>query len=295
MVAASILPITMHNNQLHFLFGKENSMEDSAKGWSDFGGRVDHGESIFQGALREGSEELTGFLGDEKALKSMIRKNGGFHKMTHNKYNVHAFYLPYDEKHNTSPVNPYGRTKLMVENILNDWSYLDNKRRASVLRYFNPVGAHPSTLIGEDPSGIPNNLMPYITQVAIGKRDYLNIYGNDYETHDGTGIRDYIHVVDLAKAHVATIEKQHVLYPFEVINIGSGEGTSVLELVKAFELASGIKINLIISDRRDGDLAETWTNPDFAFNKIGWKAKLNINDMCRDSWAWQKNNPKGYT
>jgi len=123
----------------------------------------------------------------------------------------------------------------------------------------------------------------------------VNIYGNDYETHDGTGIRDYIHVVDLAKAHVATIEKQHVLYPFEVINIGSGEGTSVLELVKAFELASGIKINLIISDRRDGDLAETWTNPDFAFNKIGWKAKLNINDMCRDSWAWQKNNPKGYT
>jgi len=204
-------------------------------------------------------------------------------------------YLPYDEKHNTSPVNPYGRTKLMVENILNDWSYLDNKRRASVLRYFNPVGAHPSTLIGEDPSGIPNNLMPYITQVAIGKRDYLNIYGNDYETHDGTGIRDYIHVVDLAKAHVATIEKQHALYPFEVINIGSGEGTSVLELVKAFELASGIKINFIISDRRDGDLAETWTNPDFAFNKIGWKAKLNINDMCRDSWAWQKNNPKGYT
>lgn len=203
-------------------------------------------------------------------------------------------YLPYDEKHKTSPVSPYGRTKLMAENILSDWSNLDKKRRASVLRYFNPVGAHSSTLVGEDPNGKPNNLMPYITQVAVGKRNHLNVYGDDYETHDGTGIRDYIHVVDLAKAHVATIEKQHKLNPFEVINIGSGKGTTVLELVSAFELASGVKINLNITDRRNGDLAETWTNPDYAFNKLGWKAKLNINDMCRDSWAWQKNNPNGY-
>lgn len=203
-------------------------------------------------------------------------------------------YLPYDEKHKTSPVSPYGRTKLMAENILSDWSNLDKKRRASVLRYFNPVGAHSSTLVGEDPNGKPNNLMPYITQVAVGKRNHLNVYGDDYETHDGTGIRDYIHVVDLAKAHVATIEKQHKLNSFEVINIGSGKGTTVLELVSAFELASGVKINLNITDRRNGDLAETWTNPDYAFNKLGWKAKLNINDMCRDSWAWQKNNPNGY-
>lgn len=204
-------------------------------------------------------------------------------------------YLPYDEKHNTSPVNPYGRTKLMAENILSDWSNLNKKRRATVLRYFNPIGAHSSTLIGEDPNGKPNNLMPYIAQVSVGKRTHLNVYGDDYETHDGTAIRDYIHVVDLAKAHVASIEKQHKLNPFEIINIGSGKGTSVLELVSAYELASGVKININMSDRRDGDLAVTWTNPEYAFNKLGWKAKLTINDMCRDSWAWQKNNPNGYT
>mgnify|MGYP006147518735 CR=1 FL=1 len=203
-------------------------------------------------------------------------------------------YLPYDEEHSTRPVNPYGRTKLMTENILNDWSSTNIKRRATALRYFNPVGAHPSTLIGEDPLGIPNNLMPFIAQVAVGSRDILNIFGDDYDTFDGTGVRDYIHVVDLARAHVAAIEKQQDLNSFEIINLGSGKGTSVLELVKAFELISGVNIKINISNRRDGDLDESWANPTKAFEKIGWKTVFNISDMCRDTWAWQKNNPQGY-
>lgn len=203
-------------------------------------------------------------------------------------------YLPYDEEHSTRPVNPYGRTKLMTENILNDWSSTNIKRRATALRYFNPVGAHPSTLIGEDPLGIPNNLMPFIAQVAVGSRDILNIFGDDYDTFDGTGVRDYIHVVDLARAHVAAIEKQQYLNSFEIINLGSGKGTSVLELVKAFELISGVNIKINISKRRDGDLDESWANPTKALEKIGWKTVFNISDMCRDTWAWQKNNPQGY-
>ena len=203
-------------------------------------------------------------------------------------------YLPYDEEHSTRPVNPYGRTTLMTENILNDWSSTNIKRRATALRYFNPVGAHPSTLIGEDPLGIPNNLMPFIAQVAVGSRDILNIFGDDYDTFDGTGVRDYIHVVDLARAHVAAIEKQQYLNSFEIINLGSGKGTSVLELVKAFELISGVNIKINISKRRDGDLDESWANPTKALEKIGWKTVFNISDMCRDTWEWQKNNPQGY-
>ncbi len=203
-------------------------------------------------------------------------------------------YLPYDEEHSTRAVNPYGRTKLMRGNILNDWSATNIKRRATALRYFNPVGAHPSTLIGEDPLGIPNNLMPFIAQVAVGSRDILNIFGDDYDTFDGTGIRDYIHVVDLARAHVAAIEKQQDLNSFEIINLGSGKGTSVLELVKAFELISGVNIKINISNRRDGDLYESWANSTKAFEKIGWKTVFKISDMCRDTWAWQKNNPQGY-
>ena len=203
-------------------------------------------------------------------------------------------YLPYDEKHLTKPVNPYGRTKLMVENILSDWAAANEARRATALRYFNPVGAHPSTLIGEDPSGIPNNLMPHIAQVAVGKLKALNIFGDDYETSDGTGVRDYIHVVDLALAHVASIEQQKSLDSFEVINLGSGKGTSVFELVKAFELVSGVKINFNITQRRDGDLGESWANPLQAFERLGWQTTLDITDMCQDTWAWQINNPNGF-
>lgn len=203
-------------------------------------------------------------------------------------------YLPYDELHPTRPVNPYGRTKLMVEDILRDWAAVGGRRRATALRYFNPVGAHPSNLIGEDPCGAPNNLMPYIAQVSVGRREVLNIFGNNYDTHDGTGVRDYIHVLDLARAHVAAIEKQVGLQPFEAINLGSGKGTSVLELVKAFEIVSGVEVKLNIMPRRDGDLAASWADPMNALGKLGWQTKLTLSEMCRDTWAWQSNNPNGF-
>ncbi|MDB4208810.1 UDP-glucose 4-epimerase GalE [Amylibacter sp.] len=203
-------------------------------------------------------------------------------------------YMPYDESHPTNPINPYGRTKLMVENILQDWSAVDCGKQAISLRYFNPVGAHPSTLIGEDPLGIPNNLMPYISQVAIGRQDFLKVFGDDYNTLDGTGVRDYIHVVDLALAHVKAVEKQESLDKFEVINLGSGKGTSVLELIKEFEAASNVNIPIKFYPRRDGDLPVCWTNPQLAFEKLDWKTKFDITEMCKHTWEWQRNNPNGF-
>jgi len=202
-------------------------------------------------------------------------------------------YLPYDEEHPTHPVNPYGRTKLMIENIIRDWTKVDSKRRGTVLRYFNPVGAHESGQIGEEPIGIPNNLMPYIAQVADGRRDHLNIFGNDYETADGTGARDYIHVVDLALAHIGALNKSK-LDKFEVLNIGRGENTTVLELIKSFEETSGVSIKFKYSPRRDGDLAAFWANSSKSFEKMDWKPERNIKKICEDTWRWQKLNPTGY-
>jgi UDP-glucose 4-epimerase len=203
-------------------------------------------------------------------------------------------YLPYDEEHTTKPVNPYGRTKLMIEKIINDWVYTNQRRRGTSLRYFNPVGAHSSGQIGEDPNGVPNNLMPFISQVATGKLEYLRIYGNDYETRDGTGVRDYIHVVDLADAHIQALHRQPELEPFEVLNIGNGEGISVLELVKSFELVSGISVKYELSPRRDGDLPAFWANTTLAFEKLAWKPQFTIIQMCEDTWRWQKYNIGGY-
>ena len=168
-------------------------------------------------------------------------------------------YLPYDEEHPTNPVNPYGRTKLIIENIIKDWTKVDTKRKGTVLRYFNPVGAHESGLIGEEPIGIPNNLMPYIAQVADGRREHLNIFGNDYETADGTGARDYIHVVDLALAHIGALN-QNKLDKFEILNIGGGKSTTVLELIKSFEDTSGVTIKFKYLPRREGDLAAFWAD-----------------------------------
>lgn len=203
-------------------------------------------------------------------------------------------YLPYDEAHPTRPVNPYGRTKLMVEDILCDWAAVDPARRATALRYFNPVGAHVSGHIGEDPLGAPNNLMPFIAQVAVGRREHLNVLGNDYDTRDGTGLRDYIHVVDLAKAHVAAVERQSGLSPFEALNIGSGNGATVLELVGAFERASGVKIARKFAPRRDGDLPAFWADPTLAAERLGWQTSLTLDEMCHDTWRWQSNNPNGF-
>jgi UDP-glucose 4-epimerase len=190
--------------------------------------------------------------------------------------------------------NPYGRTKLMTEQILRDVFISDSSWSIALLRYFNPIGAHESGRIGEDPNGIPNNLMPYITQVAVGKRKILNIFGSDYNTYDGTGIRDYIHVVDLAKGHLKALEKVTTTKGIEAFNLGTGVGYSVLDVIKTFEKTTGSKIPYIITDRRPGDTDKCYADPNKAFRELGWKAEKNLEDMCRDSWNWQKNNPNGY-
>ena len=203
--------------------------------------------------------------------------------------------IPYVETMQTGPCsNPYGWTKLMNEQILMDFANADENLSVVLLRYFNPVGAHKSGLIGEDPAGIPNNLMPFISQVAVGKREHLNVFGNDYDTHDGTGVRDYIHVVDLAKAHVKAIDYALEHKGSEAFNIGTGVGYSVLDMVKAFEKANDIKIPYVIAPRRAGDIDEFYADSTKAADILGWKAEKTLEDMCRDTWNWQKNNPNGY-
>ena len=203
-------------------------------------------------------------------------------------------YLPYDELHPTNPINPYGRTKLIIEELINDWVSVSKKRRGTSLRYFNPIGAYPSGQIGEEPHGIPNNLMPFISQVASGRREYVKIFGSDYETRDGTGERDYIHVVDLANAHAKTLHCQPNLNPFEVLNIGTGNRITVLELIDSFQRASGVSIKYKLSPRRDGDLPAFWANASLAFEKLAWKPQFRIDQMCEHTWAWQRNNSRGY-
>ena len=188
--------------------------------------------------------------------------------------------------------NPYGWTKYMIEQILQDFNHAHPEVAVDLLRYFNPVGAHESGLIGEDPVGIPNNLMPYICQVAVGKLKQLSIFGNDYPTHDGTGVRDYIHVVDLAKGHVAACKYQHK--GVEIFNLGTGVGYSVLDMVHAFEEANGIRIPYRIVARRPGDIATCYADCTKAAKVLGWKAEKTLVDMCRDGWRWQKQNPNGY-
>ena len=204
-------------------------------------------------------------------------------------------YFPCDENHPLSPINPYGRTKLMGENLLEDWSSAKHSRHAVALRYFNPVGADTSGMIGEDPNGIPNNLMPFISQVAVGRRECLQVCGDDYDTLDGTGLRDYIHVLDLARAHIAAVEQINTLEPFEVINIGTGKGLSVLQMVKEFEKQSGKTVRYQISQRRPGDVPAVWADASKAIDKIGFKATRGIVEMCQDTWRWQSANPTGYT
>ena len=203
--------------------------------------------------------------------------------------------VPFDE---TMPVgvstNAYGNTKLMIENIIKDFVNSCEDFSAILLRYFNPIGAHPSGLIGEAPDGIPNNLMPYITQTAVGIRKYLNIFGTDYATHDGTGVRDYIHVVDLARGHVAAIHYALHHKGCEAINLGTGIGYSVLDVVNSFENANGIKIPLVYGQRRPGDIDTSYASVSKAKSLLGWEAEYSLLDMCRDSWNWQKKNPNGY-
>lgn len=190
--------------------------------------------------------------------------------------------------------NPYGQTKSMLEQVMMDLQKADPEWNIVLLRYFNPIGAHPSGKIGENPNGIPNNLMPYITQVAVGKREKLGVFGNDYPTHDGTGVRDYIHVMDLASAHVAALQAITRKAGLAIYNIGTGQGYSVLDVVKAFIRVNKVDITYTIMPRRAGDIATCYCNPEKAARELGWKAQFGLDDMCRDAWNWQKNNPNGY-
>ncbi len=190
--------------------------------------------------------------------------------------------------------NPYGRTKFMIECILQDLCVSDSEWSVVLLRYFNPIGAHSSGRMGENPNGIPNNLMPYVSQVAVGKLKQLSVFGDDYDTPDGTGVRDYIHVVDLARGHVCAVDYARAHTGAEAINLGTGTGYSVLDLVKTFERVNGVPVPYVISPRRSGDVATCYSNPAKAKELLGWKAQFNLEDMCRDTWNWQSNNPNGY-
>ena len=203
-------------------------------------------------------------------------------------------YLPIDEKHPLSATNPYGRSKIMIEEILRDCIKAMPKLRVGILRYFNPVGAHESGTIGEDPLGIPNNLMPFVAQVAVGRREQVNIWGDDYDTVDGTGVRDYIHVVDLAIGHVKALECLATTRYFAV-NLGTGNGSSVVEVIEAFKAASGKSVPYAFALRRPGDIASCYADPALSHQLLGWTAQRDINRMCIDHWRWQQNNPSGFS
>lgn len=202
--------------------------------------------------------------------------------------------LPLTEDHPLSATNPYGRTKLVIEEMLRDLERSDPAWRIAILRYFNPVGAHASGLIGEDPQGIPNNLMPFVAQVAVGRREFLNVWGNDYPTPDGTGVRDYIHVVDLALGHLCALERLRRQAGCFAVNLGTGVGYSVLDMVRAFERGSERPVPYRVAPRRAGDVAECYANPAMAAELLGWRASRDLDAMCADSWRWQQQNPNGY-
>lgn len=250
------------------------------------------GESV-QKPIKYYSNNLGGLLSILKAMNK--------HKVQRIVYSSSATVYgtenpsPLSEKMSTGQVtNPYGYTKLMGERILKDTSKAHPNWSITILRYFNPIGAHESGLIGEDPQGIPNNLMPYITQVAIGKLEKLHIFGNDYDTPDGTGVRDYLHVVDLAKGHVAAIRYAEEHEGLETINLGTGQGYSVLDLVQTFEKVNHLSLPYVIDPRRSGDVASCYADPSYAKELLGWQTEKTLDDMCRDSWHWQESSPHGY-
>lgn len=229
-------------------------------------------------------------------LSEIMQKHGVFNMVFSSSCTVYGEpdEVPITENESLSAVNPYGQTKLTIEYILKDLYRSDNRFNLSLLRYFNPVGAHKSGEIGEDPNGIPNNLMPYVTQVAIGKLDKLRVFGDDYPTHDGTGVRDYIHVVDLAVGHLKALEKLEENPGIDIYNLGTGTGYSVLDVVNAFEEATGESVPYEIVDRRPGDAAAVYADPSKAKNELNWQAEKDLVEMCRDAWNWQTKNPDGY-
>ena len=202
--------------------------------------------------------------------------------------------VPIQEDFPRSATNPYGRSKLMVEEILADWHLANPAWSIARLRYFNPVGSHPSGLIGEDPQGVPNNLMPFVAQVAVGRHEALSVFGDDYDTPDGTGVRDYIHVMDLVEGHVAALQYMWQRTDLLTLNLGTGKGVSVLEMVRAFEKASGRSVPFRIVERRPGDIACCWADPGLARELLGWQSSRDLDQMCRDLWRWQETNPLGY-
>ncbi|MCR4904631.1 MAG: UDP-glucose 4-epimerase GalE [Clostridiales bacterium] len=236
-------------------------------------------------------------IGGTLVLTDVMRKHGCKNIIFSSSATVYgspAFVPITEECPKGNCTNPYGWTKSMLEQILTDIQKADPAWNVVLLRYFNPIGAHKSGLIGENPNGIPNNLMPYVTQVAVGKRERLTVFGNDYKTHDGTGVRDYIHVVDLAKGHVYAVRKLAENCGCKTYNLGTGIGYSVLDIVKNFEEATGVKIPYVIGPRRPGDIDECYSSAALAEKELGWKAENGIREMCEDSWRWQKNNPNGY-
>ena len=236
-------------------------------------------------------------IGGTLVLTDVMRKHGCksiIFSSSATVYGSPAFVPITEECPKGNCTNPYGWTKSMLEQILTDIQKADPAWNVVLLRYFNPIGAHKTGLIGENPNGIPNNLMPYITQVAVGKRERLTVFGNDYKTHDGTGVRDYIHVVDLAKGHVCAVKKLEECCGLRTYNLGTGIGYSVLDIVKNFEKATGVKIPYVIGPRRPGDIDECYASAERAARELGWKAENGIREMCEDSWRWQKNNPNGY-
>ncbi|ESO86767.1 hypothetical protein LOTGIDRAFT_128420 [Lottia gigantea] len=236
-------------------------------------------------------------VGGAMNLLNVMEKNGIRNLVFSSSATVYGTpkYLPLDEKHPTGGcTNPYGKTKFVIEEILSDICAADNNWNVVVLRYFNPVGSHVSGKIGEDPQGIPNNLMPFVSQVAVGKRPELSVYGDDYDTPDGTGVRDYIHVVDLSQGHVAAVKRMASKCGFKTYNLGTGVGCSVLDMVKAFEKASGKKVPYTIQPRRPGDVGSCYASTTLAAEDLGWKAQKDLNEMCVDLWRWQSMNPNGY-
>lgn len=229
-------------------------------------------------------------------LVDIMQKHGVFNIVFSSSATVYGMpkTVPITEDFPLSTTNPYGSTKLMIERILEDIHTSNPKWSITLLRYFNPIGAHKSGKMGEDPKGIPNNLLPYVAQVAVGKLEYVHVFGNDYPTKDGTGVRDYIHVVDLALGHIKAIEKKTNVPGVHIYNLGTGNGYSVLEIVKAFSKACGKDLPYKIEARRPGDIAECYADPSKALNELGWKAERGIAEMCEDSWRWQSNNPNGY-
>ncbi|MEA1892590.1 MAG: UDP-glucose 4-epimerase GalE [Campylobacterota bacterium] len=258
-----------------------------------FAGLKAVGESV-DNPLEYYDNNVAGTLNLLKAMKKHHIKNLVFSSSA-TVYGVPKS-LPLDESSPRSATNPYGTSKLMIEYILEDLVKSDFEWKIVNLRYFNPVGAHKSGLIGEDPNDIPNNLLPFISQVAVGKREKLSVFGGDYDTVDGSGVRDYIHVVDLAKGHLAALRyiEDNLRGEFLPVNLGTGNGYSVLEMIESFSKVSGRNIPYEIVQRRDGDVAECYADTSFAFKKLGWKAELTLEEMCEDAWRWQKNNPNGY-